>query len=109
MSDKLAHFLSKNEYRREAIEQVLASISQDTYRERYIDGLTTTTSYKRAIRAFCMMCMGFDNVAEEIKNCTGYSCPLYQFRPNKKDDEKTKLTGEEKRAFLERMKGANDE
>lgn len=32
-----------------------------------------------AIKAQCLTCMGYDRAA--IKACTGYSCPLWAYRP----------------------------
>lgn len=36
-------------------------------------------SPRAAIKAQCLVCVGFDR--NEIKNCTGYSCPLWAYRP----------------------------
>ncbi len=36
-------------------------------------------SPRAAIKAMCLTCMGYDR--EGIKNCTGYSCPLWKYRP----------------------------
>lgn len=47
------------------------------------------TSRKLAINAFCATCKGcMNNYIEsgfkaEIRDCTTYSCPLYNFRPYK--------------------------
>ena len=32
-----------------------------------------------AIKAMCLTCVGYDR--QEIKNCTGYGCPLWAYRP----------------------------
>lgn len=32
-----------------------------------------------AIKAQCLVCTGYDR--EAIRNCTGYSCPLWAYRP----------------------------
>ena len=32
-----------------------------------------------AVKAMCLTCTGYDR--ETIKNCTGYSCPLWAYRP----------------------------
>lgn len=34
---------------------------------------------RRAIKAFCLECCGFDRSA--ITDCTAYACPLWKFRP----------------------------
>jgi hypothetical protein len=36
-------------------------------------------SPRQAIKAQCLSCAGFDR--EAITHCTGYSCPLWGFRP----------------------------
>jgi hypothetical protein len=42
-------------------------------------------SPRRAIKAQCLECVGFDRQA--ITNCTGYACPLWPFRPFQKAAE----------------------
>lgn len=32
-----------------------------------------------AIKAMCLACCGYDRAA--IRDCSGYSCPLWQYRP----------------------------
>jgi hypothetical protein len=39
---------------------------------------------RRAIKAFCLECIGFDRDA--ITTCTAYACPLWNFRPFQKRD-----------------------
>lgn len=36
-------------------------------------------SRANAIRAMCLACTGFDR--KTIRNCTGWSCPLWPWRP----------------------------
>jgi hypothetical protein len=36
-------------------------------------------SPKKAIKAMCLECVGYDR--ESIRSCTGYSCPLWLYRP----------------------------
>jgi hypothetical protein len=36
-------------------------------------------SPRTAIKAMCLTCVGYDR--NSIKNCTGYACPLWQYRP----------------------------
>jgi hypothetical protein len=36
-------------------------------------------SPRQAIKAQCLTCTGF--LRESIKNCTGFSCPLWLYRP----------------------------
>ena len=35
------------------------------------------------VKAFCQMCVGWENYVEGIRECTGLACPLYPFRPYK--------------------------
>ena len=34
---------------------------------------------RAAIKAFCLFCTGFSR--EAVKDCTGYTCPFWQYRP----------------------------
>jgi hypothetical protein len=38
-----------------------------------------SASPRAAIKAQCLVCVGYDRAS--IKNCTGYSCPLWKYRP----------------------------
>jgi hypothetical protein len=38
-----------------------------------------SASPRSAIKAQCLVCVGYDRAS--IKNCTGYSCPLWKYRP----------------------------
>lgn len=38
-----------------------------------------SASPRAAIKAMCLSCVGYDR--ESIKNCTGYACPLWAYRP----------------------------
>ena len=38
-----------------------------------------SASPRAAIKAMCLTCTGYDR--KSIKNCTGWSCPLWQYRP----------------------------
>jgi hypothetical protein len=38
-----------------------------------------TASPRQAIKAMCLECIGFDR--KGITECTGYSCPLWCYRP----------------------------
>lgn len=39
---------------------------------------------QNAIRAQCLVCVGYLRL--EITNCTGWSCPLWRYRPYQADD-----------------------
>ena len=49
----------------------------DTFRRAY-----SGKSRVAAMNAFCCECMGFD--AAEIRNCSAPACPLYVFRPGRR-------------------------
>jgi hypothetical protein len=38
-----------------------------------------SASPRKAIKAQCLVCVGYDR--NSIKNCTGWSCPLWMYRP----------------------------
>ena len=40
-----------------------------------------------AIKAMCLTCVGYQR--EEIANCTGFSCPLWAYRPFQKSTNTT--------------------
>lgn len=54
----------------------LAPISAQGALRRAFSGVA---SPREAIKAQCLACTGCDR--ETIKNCTGYSCPLWTYRP----------------------------
>lgn len=51
-------------------------------------------SAKAAIKLMCCQCMGFDEMAKAIRNCTSKGCPLYAFRPYQKTEEIDAPSGE---------------
>lgn len=48
----------------------------------FVAALSGKCSPRRAIKAFCLECNGFDRPA--ITDCTGFACPLWNFRPFQK-------------------------
>lgn len=68
--------------RAETIEKQLSQdpeSAKGTLREAF----SGAASPRRAIKAMCLACVGFQR--EQITNCTGYSCPLWAYRPFQKD------------------------
>jgi len=51
------------------------------YRGTYERAACGRASPRQAIKAFCQSCVGYENVAEEIRQCTDAECPLYAYRP----------------------------
>ena len=62
------------------------------------------TSPLKAIRCFCIECMG--GQVREVKNCTAPNCPLYAFRMGKNPYRSRELTDEERQAIAERLRNA---
>lgn len=71
------------------VAKILSGVPASTRRtlERAFDGKGGRTN---AIKAMCLACTGFDR--ETVRNCTGWSCPLWKWRPfqsNAKEGQKT--------------------
>ena len=60
------------------------------------------TSPLKAIKAFCVDCMG--GQVTYVKDCTSTNCPLYEFRFGKNPYNTRQLTDEQRQAASERMK-----
>lgn len=43
------------------------------------EAFSGSASPRKAIKAFCLVCTGYDRAA--IKTCSSYACPLWQYRP----------------------------
>lgn len=43
------------------------------------EAFSGSASPRQAIKALCLVCVGFDRMA--IANCTGWSCPAWKYRP----------------------------
>jgi hypothetical protein len=43
------------------------------------EAFSGSASPRKAIKAMCLSCVGFERDA--IRDCTGYSCPLWKYRP----------------------------
>ena len=52
--------------------------SRNTLREAF----SGSASPRKAIKAMCLSCTGFER--EAVRDCTGYSCPLWAYRPFQK-------------------------
>lgn len=47
-----------------------------------------------AVKAMCLHCTGFQR--ETVRDCTGFSCPLWMYRPyqgNDSEDETAQISG----------------
>jgi hypothetical protein len=50
-----------------------------------------TGGRQNAIRAMCLACTGYDR--ETVRNCTGWSCPLWKWRPFQSSAEIAPFSG----------------
>ncbi len=48
---------------------------------RPVRRLPKASDVRRAIREKCHECVGYERMIPTIRGCTGYSCPLYAYRP----------------------------
>ena len=60
------------------------------------------TSPLKAIRAFCIECMG--GQVTYVKDCTSKTCPLYDLRMGKNPHSTRQFTEEQRQAMAERMR-----
>ena len=54
----------------------------DRFKGHFIAAWSSSCSPRRAVKAFCLECQGFD--VPGIADCTGWACPLWHFRPFQK-------------------------
>lgn len=64
--------------RDEVVSKCVAKAGQ-LYRPLMLKAYQGTASPRSAIKARCLDCVGFDRGS--ITHCTGYSCPLWDYRP----------------------------
>ncbi len=64
--------------REERISKAVAE-SSPLYRNVMVKAYQGTASPRSAIKAQCLNCVGDERVS--ITHCTGYSCPLWAYRP----------------------------
>lgn len=51
----------------------------DRFKGHFVAAWSSNCSPRRAVKAFCLECNGFD--PDAIAGCTAYACPLWNFRP----------------------------
>ena len=54
-------------------------------REAYTLSPARRASPRRAIKAFCLQCVGY--VRKDVTECTAIACPLWHYRPYQAGDE----------------------
>lgn len=53
------------------------------YTQIMVNAYEGSCSPRQAIKAQCLICVGYDRKA--VTHCSGYSCPLWKFRPYQKE------------------------
>lgn len=64
---------------RDNVVQRMVSQAPTSCRKTLTEAFCGAASPRKAIRAQCLVCQGYDR--EAIKNCSGWSCPLWTYRP----------------------------
>lgn len=61
--------------------RVKTSIAQapESAKNTLTEAFSGSASPRKAIKAMCLTCVGFQRDA--VRDCTGYSCPLWAYRP----------------------------
>jgi len=70
---------------RQAVVALTISEAPESCQNVLRQAFSGAASPRKAIKAMCLACTGFDR--QEVANCTGYSCPLWTYRPFQKGDE----------------------
>lgn len=66
------------EARNKRVEAVIAD-APESVKKSLAGAFSGSVSPRAAIKAQCLVCVGYDRAS--IRDCTGYSCPLWQYRP----------------------------
>lgn len=64
--------------REKRVEAVLSE-APESVKNTLREAFSGSASPRRAIRAMCLSCVGYDRAS--VRDCTGYSCPLWKYRP----------------------------
>ena len=68
--------------RRQAVIDRVVSEAPESCQKQLGRAFLGSASPRGAIKAMCLSCTGFDRAS--VEKCTGYSCPLWQYRPFQK-------------------------
>ena len=71
--------MAQNEGARQAQVEKMVTNAPETVQGSLRRAFTGSASPRSAIKAQCLVCVGF--VRSDITNCTGWSCPLWKYRP----------------------------
>ena len=64
--------------RDERVQKVISE-APESAKNTLTRAFSGSASPRAAIKAQCLVCVGYDRKA--ISDCTGFSCPLWQYRP----------------------------
>lgn len=76
-SERAGGFMTRDE----RINQQVAQAGQ-LYRPMMLKAYEGSASPRSAIKAQCLICVGYKR--DEVTHCTGFSCPLWAYRPYQK-------------------------
>ncbi len=62
----------------------IASLAPESARKALREAFSGSASPRQAIKAMCLACVGFDR--SQVEKCSGWSCPLWKYRPFQKVD-----------------------
>jgi hypothetical protein len=68
---------------REAAIQKRADAMPPSTQRNYLRATRGEASPRSAIKAFCLECVGWERDA--VAECTGFACPLWAYRPSRRD------------------------
>lgn len=66
------------EIREKRVQRAIAE-APESVKNTLAEAFSGSASPRKAIKAMCLTCVGFQRDA--VRNCTGYSCPLWAYRP----------------------------
>lgn len=66
---------------KQAIAECAAKVPP-MWRGGFIAAATGQASPRRAIRAMCQSCVGYEDVVRRVRECNVLTCPLWPYRPH---------------------------
>jgi hypothetical protein len=69
-------------FREKRVEAVLRE-APESVKNTLREAFSGSASPRRAIRAMCLTCVGYDRAS--VRDCSGYTCPLWKYRPFQPD------------------------
>lgn len=70
----------QNEHSSEKLSLRIATIPQ-LYQNLFKRCAESHVAPRSRVKAFCQMCVGYQDVKNQVRNCTADLCPLYPIRP----------------------------